>query len=558
MQLQAHLRGATEVVHRVVNLPHLHVGLFEQALVQRAVAAGDLLGLDERLLVFVRGLLGEAEVFVNVADVLERLAGLERGFELQLLVVDFRVGDLQRIQVALDHFGNRFATDGLGVEADLVQILDFQNVADLCHDGSGVRDITLTPHLDDSNENARVNCCTNGGGLSGLFDELHLLLVNGLENRLGLLQRFERGGDVAGGLLRLLAVGVLRDHALGADDDFDLIGLARDVAVGILHEEERRLVEHHRAHHLGERAVHDLHARVADGLDFLRANNVQFGFGGLLVGVGDLDFVRADELHDAVTGLGVAELRAEAAHEDGRAGRDGEAGDGLLVARRGLDDDDHAGLAGLGGEVLVINLYEEALASVELLGLLRLRVNRGADVLEGLDGVGIAAHLEVRLADVVIGVVRVRRAGMLLDDLAQLAEGLLELAHLEEADAHLKAGVTALVLVLVVLDGHAAELVEREVELLLPEELLAHFEPREEAPAGDGVAVHDGLVEVQRGGQLTRLEARVTRLNECLGLLVIHQRQRAAASGGGLSEDQWLTEEQHRDCRRKKQILHET
>ena len=394
--------------------------------------------------------------------------------------------------------------------------------------------------------------------LGGLLHEFHLLLVDGLENRLGLLQRFERGGDVVGGLFGLLAVGVLFHRALGADNDFNFIGLARDVAVGILHEEERWFIEHDGPDHLGERAVHDLHAGVADDLDFLDANDVELGVGSLFVGVGHLDFICADELHDAVAGLRTAELGAEAAHQDGRTGRDGEAGDGLLVARRGLDGDDHAGLAGLGGEVLVINLHEEALAGVELLGLLCLRVNRGADVLEGLDGVGIAAHLEVRLADVVIGVVRVRRAGMLLDDLAQLAEGLLELAHLEEADTHLKAGVTALVLVLVVLHGDAAELVEREVELLLPEELLAHFEPREEAPAGDGVAVHDGLVEVQRGGQLTRLEARVTRLNECLGLLVIHQRQRAAASGGGLSEDQWLTEEQHRDCRRKKQILHET
>ena len=105
---------------------------------------------------------------------------------------------------------------------------------------------------------------------------------------------------------------------------------------------------------------------------------------------------------------------------------------------------------------------------------------------------------------------------MLLDDLAQLAESLLELAHLEEADAHLKAGVTALVLVLVVLDGDAAELVEREVELLLAEELLAHLEPREEAPAGDGIAVHDCLVEVQRGGQLARLKARIAGVKQGL------------------------------------------
>ena len=68
--------GAVEVVHRVVDLPHLDVGLFQQTLVERAVTARDLLGLGERLLVTIHGLLGEPEVLVNVADVLERLKNL--------------------------------------------------------------------------------------------------------------------------------------------------------------------------------------------------------------------------------------------------------------------------------------------------------------------------------------------------------------------------------------------------------------------------------------------------------------------------------------------------
>ena len=43
------VRGAAEIVHRIIDLPHLHVGLFEQALVQRTVAARYLFGLGERL-----------------------------------------------------------------------------------------------------------------------------------------------------------------------------------------------------------------------------------------------------------------------------------------------------------------------------------------------------------------------------------------------------------------------------------------------------------------------------------------------------------------------------
>ncbi len=135
----------------------------------------------------------------------------------------------------------------------------------------------------------------------------------------------------------------------------------------------------------------------------------------------------------------------------------------------------------------------------------------------------------MRLPNIIIGVVRIRRAGVLFNDLPQLGESLLVFGQLEEADADLQARVAHLIGILVLLDRDAPELVEREIVFLLDEELFAHAEAREEAPARDRVAIEHRLVEIDRGGQFTGVETRVAGVEQRLGLLVVDQRTGAAA-----------------------------
>ncbi len=169
--------------------------------------------------------------------------------------------------------------------------------------------------------------------------------------------------------------------------------------------EEGGFVEDDGADGFGEGAIDDARFCVADDADFFGARDVEFGVGGLFIDVGGFDAVGSDELEDIVAGFDAAEFGAKAAHEDGGALGDGEAEEGFFVAGGGFYGDGEAGFSGLGGEVFVFDFDVEAFSGVEFGGVLRGRVDGGADIFEGIDGVAEAAEFEVGLADVEVGVV---------------------------------------------------------------------------------------------------------------------------------------------------------
>ncbi len=210
--------GAREVAHGVVDFPHLNVGLLEQALIECAVVAGDLFGFGEGLSVLVGGLFGESEVFVDVADVFEGFAGFEGGFEFEFFVADFGVCDGEGVEAAFDDFCGGDALAWFVVEADFVEVLDFEQVADLGCEEVGAGAFSFLNDEDASGEMGGMDGVVCGGVVDGAFGEADFFFVDDFEDGFGFFGGF--GGGFCGGV----GVGGFVDGAFDADDGFEDVG----------------------------------------------------------------------------------------------------------------------------------------------------------------------------------------------------------------------------------------------------------------------------------------------------------------------------------------------
>jgi hypothetical protein len=126
---------------------------------------------------------------------------------------------------------------------------------------------------------------------------------------------------------------------------------------------------------------------------------------------------------------------------------------------------------------------------------------------------------------------------MIFNDFAEFAEGFFEASHFEEADTDLEGGFAALGFVAIIVDVDAAELIEGEFELFFFQVLFAHFETGEEAPAGGGVAVDDGFVEVHCRLEFCGVKAGVTGFDEGFCFFVIDEVGGGGRFGGLADEE---------------------
>jgi hypothetical protein len=115
----------------------------------------------------------------------------------------------------------------------------------------------------------------------------------------------------------------------------------------------------------------------------------------------------------------------------------------------------------------------------------------------------------------------------------------------------LEGGFAALGFVAIIVDVDAAELIESEFELFFFEVLFAHFETGEKAPAGGGVAIDDGFVEVHGRLEFCGVKAGVSGFDEGLGFFVIDQVGGGGWFGGLAGEDGAEGEEDEDEAERE-------
>ena len=305
---------------------------------------------------------------------------------------------------------------------------------------------------------------------------------------------------------------------LGGDGDLDLVGLGAHVAVEVAEADEGGLIDEDAADALALRAVHEGERGGGDDLGVGGAGLVDGAVLGVAVHIDDGDVVGALDGELAVIGLSGIGRGDDGGEEVAVAAAEADELGLLLVARLG-GDLDIGGLAegGEDGEVLVRDVDVDALPRLDedhgvggvVFG------DGGADHLVRLGGAGPPAGVEVDLADEEEGVVREEARRVVLRDAAEnhggvtgLAAGELALA-LEEERLGLELAVRGA-------EG-LAEVGDGLVELALVDLIAAELKVGVEARGGVGEHLRDGLQHADGAVLLVVLEEFLRVLDHALG-----------------------------------------